>query len=87
MARPAIAPATPEKEFSSEIVIGMSAPPTRIAKMMPKRPDSIEQRIISIVFATVTARTAGMLRSTTVSKEATRAKAVQSAWRLNSIGF
>ena len=30
---PAIAPATPEKEFSREIVIGISAPPTRIAKI------------------------------------------------------
>ena len=36
IAIPAIAPATPLKEFNSEIVIGISAPPTRIAKVKPK---------------------------------------------------
>ena len=32
IAIPAIEPATPERELSSEIVIGMSAPPTRTEK-------------------------------------------------------
>ena len=36
-ARPAIAPATPLSELSSEMVIGISAPPTRIEKMKPKK--------------------------------------------------
>ncbi len=36
IAIPAIAPATPLKEFSNEIVIGISAPPTRMAKAYPK---------------------------------------------------
>ena len=34
---PAMAPATPLREFSSEMVIGISAPPTRIEKNKPKR--------------------------------------------------
>ena len=37
IAIPAIEAATPDVEFKREIVIGMSAPPTRIAKKMPKR--------------------------------------------------
>ncbi len=36
IAIPAIAPATPLKELSSDIVIGISAPPTRIEKAYPK---------------------------------------------------
>ncbi len=38
IARPAIAPATPDKLLSREMVIGISAPPTRIAKINPKKP-------------------------------------------------
>ena len=38
MAMPAMAPATPESELSSEMVIGMSAPPTLREK---KRPNSV----------------------------------------------
>ena len=37
IAIPAIAPATPLSELSREIVMGISAPPTRIAKAIPKR--------------------------------------------------
>ena len=37
MAIPAMAPATPDNELSKEMVIGMSAPPTRIEKKTPKR--------------------------------------------------
>ncbi len=36
MAIPAIEPATPLSELSSDMVMGMSAPPTRIAKAYPK---------------------------------------------------
>ncbi len=36
MAIPAIAPATPLNELSSEIVMGISAPPTRMEKAYPK---------------------------------------------------
>jgi hypothetical protein len=32
MAIPAIAPATPDRELSKEMVMGISAPPTRIEK-------------------------------------------------------
>ncbi len=39
IARPAIAPATPDKLFSSEMVIGISAPPTLILKITPKARD------------------------------------------------
>ena len=38
-ARPAIAPATPLKLFNNEIVIGISAPPTRIEKIKPNAVD------------------------------------------------
>ena len=37
IAIPAMAPATPEREFRSEIVMGMSAPPTRTEKYRPNR--------------------------------------------------
>ena len=37
IAIPAIAPATPLKEFNKEMVIGISAPPTRIEKATPKK--------------------------------------------------
>ena len=36
VAIPAIAAATPEVELRSDMVIGMSAPPTRIANTIPK---------------------------------------------------
>ena len=36
IAIPAIAPATPLNELSSEMVMGMSAPPTRMEKANPK---------------------------------------------------
>ncbi len=38
MAIPAIPSATPESETSKEMVIGMSAPPTRMVKATPKKP-------------------------------------------------
>ena len=37
IAIPAIAPATPDRELSRDIVIGISAPPTRMEKNTPKR--------------------------------------------------
>ncbi len=37
IAIPAIAPATPLSEFSKEIVMGISAPPTRIANAYPNK--------------------------------------------------
>ena len=36
-AMPAIPPATPDREFSREMVMGISAPPTRMEKAMPKK--------------------------------------------------
>ena len=36
MLMPAMAPATPLREFSREMVMGMSAPPTRTVKRTPK---------------------------------------------------
>ena len=48
IARPAIAPATPERLLSSEIVMGISAPPTRIAKMYPKNPEMTNSNAIII---------------------------------------
>ncbi len=87
MARPAIDPATPEKELSSEIVIGMSAPPTRMAKITPNKPDKMVQRIIKIAFATVTAKTAGILKNTTVTSEATIVRPVHNACLLKTTGF
>ena len=36
-AKPAMAQEMPPMELSSEMVIGMSAPPTRMVKTMPKR--------------------------------------------------
>ena len=36
MARPAIAPDTPDNEFNSEMVMGISAPPTRRVNRIPK---------------------------------------------------
>ena len=38
MAIPAMEPATPLKELSREMVMGMSAPPMRMANAMPKKP-------------------------------------------------
>ena len=35
-AKPAMAAHTPPMEFSSEMVMGISAPPTRMVKAMPK---------------------------------------------------
>ena len=37
MAMPAMEPATPDSELSSEMVMGMSAPPTRRENQRPKR--------------------------------------------------
>ena len=36
-AMPAMPPATPDREFSREMVMGMSAPPTRTEKATPKK--------------------------------------------------
>ena len=48
MAIPAIEPATPEREFSREIVMGISAPPTRRAKATPKKAESkVQSRQLS----------------------------------------
>ncbi len=38
IAMPAMASATPEQETKRDIVIGISAPPTRIANAIPKNP-------------------------------------------------
>ena len=40
MVKPTIAPASPENEFSRDIVMGMSAPPTLMANRMPYPRDS-----------------------------------------------
>ena len=45
IARPAIAPATPEKELRSEIVMGISAPPTLIEKNRPNAKESTNAAI------------------------------------------
>ena len=45
-ARPAIAPATPLNELSSEMVMGISAPPTRIAKINPKK---LATKVIAVI--------------------------------------
>ena len=37
---PAIAPATPERELSREMVMGISAPPTRMVNRIPKPRDT-----------------------------------------------
>ena len=42
MARPAIAPATPLKLFNSDIVMGISAPPTLIEKTTPNSAEKID---------------------------------------------
>ena len=39
---PAMPPATPLSELRREIVIGISAPPTRIANTIPKKAESNE---------------------------------------------
>ena len=49
IAIPAIEPATPESEFNSDIVIGISAPPTRTEKYNPNSDeDMIVPRIKNI---------------------------------------
>ena len=55
---PAIPPATPLRELSSEIVIGISAPPTRIAKATPKNAERIEIIQIQSGMNTIAARVA-----------------------------
>ena len=49
IARPAIAAATPLKLLSNEIVIGISAPPTRILKNKPNNDENTDNEITNIV--------------------------------------
>ena len=49
IAKPAIAAATPLRLFNNDIVIGMSAPPTRILKNQPNKLENIDNPIIKII--------------------------------------
>ena len=62
---PAIPPATPLKELRRDIVIGISAPPTRIAKAIPKNAESME---ISHIHSgqMITAKTVAMIVTATI---------------------
>ncbi len=86
MAIPAIAPATPESELSSEIVIGISAPPTRIAKITPNVPDRAAQSRIITAFRIGTARTAGIASKMTVTSDRMSVTAVQIGCPFKTIG-
>ena len=82
MAIPAIEPATPESEFNSEIVMGMSAPPTRTEKKSPK-----SEALMSVpnmqksVFSP--AKVPTRMRQTV----RTRKSIVNSEWPLHTMGF
>ena len=53
MAIPAMAPATPLSELSNEMVMGISAPPTRIEKAYPKIVlTAMHTRIKNVMLAT-----------------------------------
>ncbi len=86
IAIPAMAPATPEREFKSEIVIGMSAPPTRMAKIMPKAHDKSAESKMNTVFKMGTIKMLGTAKRTTVTSDRIRDSAVQSGWPFNTIG-
>ena len=64
---PAIPPATPLKELRREIVIGISAPPTRIANAIPKKE---ERTVISHIQSgqTTVATTVAMIVSATIKE-------------------
>ena len=70
MARPAIEPATPEKEFRREMVIGISAPPTRIAKIIPA-PETRTQAMMIPVLSGGSARMTGRQSRTTRTRDKT----------------
>ena len=61
---PAIPPATPLKEFKSDIVIGISAPPTRIANAIPKNAESMDMSHIHSGQITATTTVAIMVSAT-----------------------
>ncbi len=87
IAIPAIDPATPENELSKEIVIGMSAPPTRMAKIMPKAPDKITQPSNKTIFTIALSNAPGTANKTTVASERTSVRIVQNWWFFRMIGF
>ena len=49
MLKPQIDAASPEKEFSKEIVIGISAPPTRIANNTPNANATTKETKVTII--------------------------------------
>ena len=57
IAIPAIAPATPDSEFRSEIATGMSAPPTRIANSQPNSSAATAQTISATILRPKAAQT------------------------------
>ena len=81
IARPAIAPATPEKELRSEIVIGISAPPTLIENSNPKANDSTNAAIAN-------GRSAGTKTGTMqIASEPMSETAVNTLWPGRTTGF
>ena len=61
---PAIPPATPLNELRSDIVIGISAPPTRIAKATPKKADKMDMSQMQSGINTIAARVAMRVTAT-----------------------
>ena len=83
MAMPAMEPATPDSELSSEMVMGMSAPPTRRENQRPKR----EAHTNAPTRHTVRPMPWTKAPATTKASVSARNSRVHRAWAFQTTGF